>query len=319
MNEQTEQTDELPNLQTPAEFPVGAWIDYLISTHPDFFLPRRGAWVKRTDEATRDLVHRIDHAIMAHWIDEQSKVVINEDLSKLDGVKRCIALVQGTIVSQRLLDIELNEDELRRIDFRHTGFSRLLRGVTNCEGMSHILFELLRKIGVTASIFEVMDDEGCARHNLLKVDMSEGWCFADAWARFSLYSVAGLYPEKSISGVPELASIETDHASADGLFPKGMYFKGWVPGTRYYPRNPLPIDSTPPELSPIDVPDTSWQALLRARKAHVLNPFAQPVDYLELLKAHRYGGMTRELIIQLAALPPMLAEDAKSSMGEGSP
>ena len=304
MSEQTEETTPERKPDAPVEFPIQSWIDYLIDAHPDFFLPRRGAWMSRTDEETRMLVHRIDHAILAHWVDVHARTIRSEKLPEFESIKRCVDLVKSTIVSQRVLDIELYEDELRRVDFRHTGFSRLLRGLTNCEGMSHILFELLRKIGIKASIFEVMDDDGCARHNLLKIDSSLGWCFADAWARFSLYWVSDLFVEAAIPGLPELESINTENASADGLFPRSMYLKGWVPGTRYYPLEPLSRQWHPPE-SEAPATDTAWQALLRLRKKHVLDPFGSRIDYLGLLHMHRYGGMTRELIVQLTKLPPI--------------
>ena len=280
---------------------IGQFVDYLIAYHWDFFLPFRRTWEERTDEATRNMVYQMDHAIMEHWVAGQAQAIAQKNLSPLQCIQACISVIARSIISQRKMHIHLVEDELRRIDFRYTGFSRVLRGLTNCEGINYVLLQLLEKLGVSAEMYEAVDADGSAQHNFLKVETDEGWCFADAWARHGIYYVDGLCPNSVMPNIAELETLESTTPIADGILPRHMYLNGCAPQLRALHLSTLADNWRPPTHStgPINKP---WQAFLEVRKAHLFDSGGNESDYRSLLKAHRFGGITGQLIENLINL-----------------
>lgn len=67
---------------------------------PDYFLPNRGQWTARVDEAVRDQVYELDRALTLSWMSGLAAQVMVRHNDSIGRIGRCIDIIAEIVVNQ---------------------------------------------------------------------------------------------------------------------------------------------------------------------------------------------------------------------------
>ncbi|MED5463200.1 MAG: hypothetical protein VX699_00995, partial [Myxococcota bacterium] len=306
-------------------------IDHLITNHPDYFRVSRNKWYETTPSAEREKVYRVDYQLMLQWATTIASQLQAE--STVSYIKSAAQLVRSSILNQRDLSIKFDNSQETvdsgERDFSVTGFSRLLRGVSNCEGVNHLLYLVLRERfpkTVLWDLFDVKTNRGV--HVVVKVVTPDGWAIADAWADTGIYYVPKLHTGAPLGGIPSITSlfpknrpenvqfypVETFINGNEVIltFPSNALDKATVYEEEYFKHNAVEFNLT--QLTPKEKrhQDSKWQQYLRIRAEHSFHCEDAPKSlYKDLLDSGDWTGSLKVLLRHFAGVP----ESAKSLRG----
>ena len=174
----------------------------LLRHHPDYFLPGRGAWQKRTNAQTQRRVRALDAGLWSAWVQRVTDRIRHRRQGVVGELKIAMAMVRELVANELYCGVRVGES-LADGDFVQTPWSRLMRGMVNGEGQNYVLATLLARMFERVELRRLPS----SGHVLVRVVTPEGSAFVDAWAG-RLFHVASIDTDP-VEGVPEYAQLGT--------------------------------------------------------------------------------------------------------------
>lgn len=288
----------------------------LIEREPSRFLPTA------TETAERDqLASDLERAVFADWIETHAQGLRFHQGVPVSMAMAAIRVARRHMVSQRDVSLAAPMHSFHDAAFFDYPWSRLVLGLSNCEGINYVVFSLARACGLEAHMFEAREKD--SSHSLVMMTHEGRWGLFDAWSDCAALWVDGWDPQQMFADwcdVPPLSLSEPfpelkewSQWTADGATRtrSGLASReAFTRGILAHPLHVKPIeppadlsslleqlDRTPPAPSRLPA---SWTEYLRLRTRLLAHQEADPAEALrDYLKAHRVGGLTRHLVEQL--------------------
>jgi hypothetical protein len=249
------------------QLPLSAALDY-VQRHPEYVLadPLDVELIDSERPSRKDA--ELDQHLAGDWIARQLPEYSEADVADpIRWARRSVEITRDTMVSQRHPGIymDINDCVCER-GFDDAVFAHLVRGISNCDGMNHVLAMLLhvREPDTRLHHLLVPGDGGSPNgHTLAVMPGDDGSVFVDAWADFGVMVLS----ESAAPGVPTWDELMTTGTTDEqGFYAREHYEQSdrvRKTGLDYGRRHVAGPDlSIPSDLPPIT---NARDAYLRAR------------------------------------------------------
>lgn len=246
------------------QLPLSVALDY-VQQHPEYILANPDDHEVVYGEMPRGADAKLDRRLAGDWVARTLLEYSEADVAeRLRWARRSVELTRETILSQRDPGIYVAADDCvceRR--FSDAAFARLVRGMSNCDGVNHVLAMLLARREPDTRMYHLGDDSTGFGHTLAVIPGRDARIFVDAWADFGLMVLS----KSAAQGVPTWDEVARGVVLDDaGLYASEHYERSKRVRKielEYGPRHDEPSDITiPSDLPPIT---DARSAYLRAR------------------------------------------------------
>jgi hypothetical protein len=249
------------------QLPLSAALDY-VQRHPEYVIadPIDAELIDSERPSPKDA--KLDRHLAGDWVARQLPEYSAADVEdRIRWARRSVEITRETMVSQRQPGIYMDIDDcVCERGFDDAAFAHLVRGISNCDGMNHVLAMLLHVREPNTRLYHLevpADGDSRGGHTLAVMPGRDGSIFVDAWANFGVMVLS----ETAAPGVPTWDALMLTSASDDeGLYARDHYErsdrvrKTWIDyGQRHDEGPDLRI---PSDLPPIT---DARDAYLRAR------------------------------------------------------
>jgi hypothetical protein len=258
------------------QLPLAVALDY-VARHPEFIIADPNAEHLTGERPTGDDAE-LDRRLAGDWIARK----LSEhprNTSTIAWARVSVGIVRDALRSQRSpnLYIESYESTWDR-GFEDAEFARLIRGLSNCDGVNYTLARLLAARVPDATLVHLdgsVNGRHVGGHTLATIPGDGGPIFVDAWADFGLMVLSAAVSDQ-VTTYDELLPAEPD-----GVYPRVLYEQPLIShvDSVYEPRGAGPDLTIPDELPPIK---DARDAYLRARVFDVYGLDAEALPLYQL-------------------------------------
>lgn len=264
---------------------LAAALDY-VQRHPEYVIANPEGEDVLVSELPSKKAGKLDRHLAGDWVARQLATRYG-DVDPDDRIAlalRSVEVTRDNIVPRRVPGIYFNvNDCVCDRKFSDAAFARLVRGVSNCDGVNHVLMMLLirREQDARLNQLEVGNEDGKpdGGHTLAVIPSNGGAIFVDAWADFGVMVLS----ESVAAGVQTLAEIvQSSEPGRNDLYTHAQYADShrvyktdYDYGERY--------DGGPDLTIPSDLPPITdaRSAYLRARVFHLYDLVDEAIPLYE--------------------------------------
>jgi hypothetical protein len=179
-----------PEPEIPREqLPLSVALDY-VYRHPEYVIADpESDTIESTPPTKADA--KLGRRLAGDWVARTLREYDDDDAADpLAWAWRSVVLTRMTMISQREPGVKLEIDDcLCDEGFEDLAFARLVRGLSNCDGINHTLAMLLWVDEPGAQMHQLNDSpdgEHEGGHTLASIPGDGGRIFTDAWADFGV-------------------------------------------------------------------------------------------------------------------------------------
>jgi hypothetical protein len=244
------------------QLPLAVALEY-VAQHPEFVIADPDAEVLMSEPPTQDEAE-LDRRLAGDWVARKLSEHPS-NASNIEWARVSVDIVRDTLRSQRSPGVYIRADECTcERGFEDAEFARLVRGLSNCDGINYTLERLLsvrEPETVLVHLDGFVDGQRVGGHTLTTIPGDGGPIFVDAWADYGLMVLSAAVSDQ-VTTYDEIAVDGAD--DRDGVYPRELYEHPLVSLVDHVqePRGAGPDLTIPDDLPPIK---DARDAYLRAR------------------------------------------------------